>query len=179
MIIANHDHGHKLFISGEGKSGTVGQRMATSLTSLGMSSQFVPAVEWLHGDLGHLSPGDCVLLISHSGKNADVVNLIDIFKKRKIVVLGMCADEKSALLTKTDAVIGMMLDVLYVGTLCTGRWRTSRIYPNTQCYFARSCRECTHVSDLCYPRLRTRRLFAQPSGNRHYYQGKERIVPKT
>lgn len=104
MIIANHDHGHKFFITGEGKSGTVGQRMATSLTSLGMSSQFVPAVEWLHGDLGHLSPGDCVLLISHSGKNADVVNLIDVFKKRKVVVMGMCANEQSPLLTKTDAV---------------------------------------------------------------------------
>ena len=168
MIIANHDHGHKLFITGEGKSGTVGQRMATSLTSLGMSSQFVPAVEWLHGDLGHLSPGDCVLLISHSGKNADVVNLINIFKKRKIVVLGMCADEKSPLLTKTDAVICMMLSMLFVGTLCTGGRGTSRLYSNTKCGFSRSCRKCTHVSDLCHSWLGTRRLFAQPPSGRHY-----------
>ena len=104
MILTNHDHVHKLFITGEGTSGTVGQRMANSLTSLGVSSQFVPAVEWLHGDLGHLSPGDCVLLISHSGKNSDVVNLIDVFKKRKAVVIGMCGTKESPLLKDTDAV---------------------------------------------------------------------------
>ena len=104
MIVVNHDHGHKLFITGEGTSGTIGQRMATSLTSLGISSQFVPAVEWLHGDLGHLSPGDCILLISHSGKNNDVVNLIDVFKKREAVVIGMCGEKNSPLLNNTDAV---------------------------------------------------------------------------
>ena len=82
MIVANENHGRKLFITGEGKSGTVGQRMAASLTSLGISSQFVPAIEWAHGDLGHLSEGDCVFLISHSGKNKDVMGLIDTFKKR-------------------------------------------------------------------------------------------------
>ena len=74
MIVANENHGRKLFITGEGKSGTVGQRMAASLTSLGISSQFVPAIEWAHGDLGHLSEGDCVFLISHSGKNKDVIS---------------------------------------------------------------------------------------------------------
>ena len=104
MIVANENHGRKLFITGEGKSGTVGQRMAASLTSLGISSQFVPAIEWAHGDLGHLSEGDCVFLISHSGKNKDVMGLIDTFKKRGVVVVGMCGNKESPLITKTDAV---------------------------------------------------------------------------
>ena len=104
MIDENHRHGHKLFISGEGCSGSVGQRMAMSLTSIGISSQFVPAIEWEHGDLGHLSKGDCVVLISHSGRNEDVTGLIDIFKKRGVVVIGMCGEKDSPLLSETDAV---------------------------------------------------------------------------
>lgn len=104
MIVANEKHGRKLFITGEGKSGTVGQRMAASLTSIGISSQFVPAIEWAHGDLGHLSEGDCVFLISHSGKNRDVMGLIDTFKKRGVVVVGMCGNKESPLITRTDAV---------------------------------------------------------------------------
>ena len=102
MIVANEKHGRKLFITGEGKSGTVGQRMAASLTSIGISSQF--AIEWAHGDLGHLSEGDCVFLISHSGKNRDVMGLIDTFKKRGVVVVGMCGNKESPLITRTDAV---------------------------------------------------------------------------
>ena len=104
MIVANEKHGRKLFITGEGKSGTVGQRMAASLTSIGISSQFVPAIEWAHGDLGHRSEGDCVFLISHSGKNRDVMGLIDTFKKRGVVVVGMCGNKESPLITRTDAV---------------------------------------------------------------------------
>lgn len=109
MIITNHSHGHTLYITGEGKSGIVGQRMAASLTSIGISSQFIPSVEWSHGEFGHLRKGDYVLLISHSGKSGDVVKLVDAFKKRKIVTIGMCGDPHSSLLKDTDAV-GLMMD---------------------------------------------------------------------
>lgn len=105
MIVSNHSHGHTLYITGEGKSGIVGQRMASSLTSIGISSQFIPSVEWSHGEFGHLRKGDSVLLISHSGKNEDVIRLVDLFKKRQIVTIGMCGDKKSRLLNDTDAVI--------------------------------------------------------------------------
>lgn len=102
--MANHSHGHTLYITGEGKSGIVGQRMASSLTSIGISSQFIPSVEWSHGEFGHLHKGDYVLLISHAGKSGDVVKLVDAFKKREIVTIGMCGDRQSCLLSDTDAV---------------------------------------------------------------------------
>ena len=45
-----------------------------------------------------------MFLISHSGKNKDVMGLIDTFKKRGVVVVGMCGNKESPLITKTDAV---------------------------------------------------------------------------
>ena len=107
MIAGNRTHGKKLFITGEGRSGTVGMRMAASLTSLGFSAQFVAAAEWVHGELGHLAPGDCVLMISHSGNNATMMHLLDVFKKREVVTMGMCGLKESPLLTETDAVMDL------------------------------------------------------------------------
>ena len=107
MIAGNRTHGKKLFITGEGRSGTVGMRMAASLTSLGFSAQFVAAAEWVHGELGHLAPGDSVLMISHSGKNATMMHLLDVFKKREVVTMGMCGLKESPLLTETDAVMDL------------------------------------------------------------------------
>lgn len=82
-------------------------RMAASLTSLGFGAQFVAAAEWIHGELGHLDPGDCVLMISHSGKNATMMRLLDVFKKREVVTMGMCGLKESPLLTETDAVMDL------------------------------------------------------------------------
>ena len=45
-----------------------------------------------------------MFLISHSGKNRDVMGLIDTFKKRGVVVVGMCGNKESPLITRTDAV---------------------------------------------------------------------------
>lgn len=137
MIVTNHSHGHTLYITGEGKSGIVGERMASSLTSIGISSQFVPSVEWSHGELGHLRKGDYVLLISHSGKNEDVVKLINVFKKRGIITIGMCGDEKSSLLNETDAVLNVY-SILCIGIICTFWRRVIEVYSNSQCDFTSS-----------------------------------------
>ena len=104
MIVSNHSHNHTLYITGEGKSGIIGQRMAASLTSIGISSQFIPLVEWGHGEFGHLRKGDYVLMISHSGKNETMIKLLELFKKRNVVTIGMCGNKESNLIKNTDAV---------------------------------------------------------------------------
>ena len=104
MLISNHSHGRTLYITGEGKSGIVGKRLASSLTSIGISAQFIAPMDWVHGELGHLKEGDTVMMISHSGKNQTLERLIRLFKERKLVTIGMCGNKKVKVLKEMDAV---------------------------------------------------------------------------
>ena len=62
----------KIIISGIGKSGHIGRKMAATFASVGRPSLFVHATEALHGDSGVVGPGDVVILISNSGRTSEV-----------------------------------------------------------------------------------------------------------
>ncbi len=66
----------RVIVIGLGKSGHVGKKIAASLSSLGTPSFFLHAVEAVHGDLGMITPADVLILISHSGETAEIVNLL-------------------------------------------------------------------------------------------------------
>ncbi len=71
----------RVIVIGLGKSGHVGKKIAASLASLGTPSFFLHAVEAVHGDLGMITPWDVLILISHSGETAEIVNLIPHLKQ--------------------------------------------------------------------------------------------------
>lgn len=160
MIHTNQQHGHKLFVSAEGSAGAVGLRLAASLTSIGVSSQFVPAIEWNHGDLGHLAKGDCVLLISNSGRNEDVLRLIEPFRKRGVVVLGMCGNKGSPLLHKADAVGH---DGEWdVGVVRTGEYGAAELYSDEKYRVAGGSGECVGVAGVFASECECGRLYSEP-----------------
>lgn len=66
----------RVIIIGLGKSGHVGKKIAASLASLGTPAFFLHATEAVHGDLGMITPADVLILISHSGETAEIVNLL-------------------------------------------------------------------------------------------------------
>jgi arabinose-5-phosphate isomerase len=63
-------------VIGVGKSGIVGHKIAASLASLGTPAYFIHGVEALHGDLGMVAPGDIVVLLSHSGRTREVLDVL-------------------------------------------------------------------------------------------------------
>ncbi len=71
----------RVIVLGLGKSGHVGKKIAASLASLGTPSFFLHAVEAVHGDLGMITPQDVLILISHSGETAEIVNLLPHLKQ--------------------------------------------------------------------------------------------------
>lgn len=71
-----------VFISGTGKSGIVGQRLAASLRSLSIQAQFIAASEWAHGDLGAVRDSPVVIFLSHSGNTAECVEAGRLLKDR-------------------------------------------------------------------------------------------------
>ena len=65
----------KLIVSGIGKSGLIGKKIAATLASTGTQSFFIHSTEAFHGDLGMISNNDALLLISHSGETDDVLKV--------------------------------------------------------------------------------------------------------
>ena len=69
----------KVVFSGVGKSGIVSKKISSTLASLGIPSFYVDAGSCSHGDLGMISAGDILVLISHSGETNELKNIIQLF----------------------------------------------------------------------------------------------------
>ncbi|PIE55057.1 MAG: KpsF/GutQ family sugar-phosphate isomerase [Dethiosulfovibrio peptidovorans] len=95
----------RLVISGLGKSGHIGRKIAATLASLGTPSFFLHAVEAAHGDLGMVRREDVALLISQSGRTSEVVGLIPFFRRLGAPVLAITGDLQSPLAQGADIVL--------------------------------------------------------------------------
>jgi arabinose-5-phosphate isomerase len=87
----------RVVITGVGKSGHVGEKIAASLASLGTPSFFMHAVEAVHGDLGMVTAQDVVILISHSGETGEVVQLLPHLKKTGCPLISITGNPASTL----------------------------------------------------------------------------------
>jgi len=87
----------KLIISGMGKSGIVGKKIAATLASTGTPSFFLHPGEAYHGDLGMIEKDDMVLLISNSGETDEVLKLIPFLKAQGNITVAMSGNVNSTL----------------------------------------------------------------------------------
>ena len=83
----------KLIITGVGKSGLVGAKMAATFASTGTSSFFLHPTEALHGDLGMISKGDTLLAISSSGESEELTKILPHIKRFDIPLIGLTGDK--------------------------------------------------------------------------------------
>lgn len=97
----------KVVFTGIGKTGLIGRKIASSLTSTGTPSVFMNAAEALHGDLGMVSCNDVVIAISNSGSSQEVLNVIEPIKKIGCPLVAMTGDSNSELARKSDIVINV------------------------------------------------------------------------
>ncbi|NOX25976.1 MAG: KpsF/GutQ family sugar-phosphate isomerase [Deltaproteobacteria bacterium] len=95
----------RVIITGIGKSGLIGQKIAATLNSTGTSSFFLHPVEAMHGDLGIVDAGDVILAISNSGETTEVNMLLPTFKKRGNQVIAMTGNIHSSLAQAAQAVL--------------------------------------------------------------------------
>lgn len=94
-------------VSGMGKSGHIGAKIAATLASTGTPSFFMHPGEALHGDLGMLTSEDVLLTISNSGETEEVLKLIPVIKKRKIPLIVMTGNQNSTLAKQADIFINI------------------------------------------------------------------------
>ena len=77
------NQGGKIVVVGVGKSGNIGRKIAATLTSTGSTSVVLDSVDAMHGDLGLVSEGDAVLLLSYSGETSELIDLIPALRRPK------------------------------------------------------------------------------------------------
>jgi arabinose-5-phosphate isomerase len=92
----------RIIVTGMGKSGLIGRKIAATLASTGRPSTFVHPAEASHGDLGMVGNGDVVLAISWSGETAELAAIITYAKRYRIRLIAITTDAQSALGREAD-----------------------------------------------------------------------------
>ena len=87
----------RVIVTGMGKSGHIGNKIAATLASTGTPSFFVHPGEASHGDLGMITKNDVVIAISNSGSTAEVITILPLIKRLGIPMISMTGDPESVL----------------------------------------------------------------------------------
>ena len=97
----------RVIVTGMGKSGHVGRKIAATLASTGTPAQFVHPAEASHGDLGMITARDAVLGLSNSGETPELSDIIAYAKRHAIPLVAITARAGSALAAAADVLIGL------------------------------------------------------------------------
>lgn len=95
----------RVIVSGVGKSGLIGRKIAATLTSTGTPSTFLHPADSVHGDLGIVGESDVAILISKSGESAELLALLDHLKRLGVCTIALTSNTKSTLARHSDVTL--------------------------------------------------------------------------
>ncbi len=95
----------RVIISGIGKSGQVGKKIAATLSSTGTPAFFVHPAEGVHGDIGVVLAGDVAVVISKSGDTEEILRLVPMFKRLDVPIIALTGGNGSQLAGQADIVL--------------------------------------------------------------------------
>lgn len=94
-----------VIVSGIGKSGIIGRKIAATLTSTGTPAFFLHPVEGLHGDIGMVRPGDTAIILSKSGESEELAGLLEHFGRLGVRIIALTGRADSTLAQHSSAVL--------------------------------------------------------------------------
>lgn len=100
----------KLIVSGVGKSGIIGRKIAATFSSIGIPSYFMHPSDAMHGDLGMVESGDVCLLLSKSGSTKELVEMLPYLKQRGALLVSITGNTKSFLSENSDYFINSYVE---------------------------------------------------------------------
>ena len=100
IILARHG---RVIVTGVGKSGHIGRKLAATLASTGTPAYFVHAAEAAHGDLGMITPADVVIALSNSGSSEELLTIVPLVKRQGARLIAMTGKPDSPLAREADA----------------------------------------------------------------------------
>jgi arabinose-5-phosphate isomerase len=92
----------RVIVTGMGKSGHIGRKIAATFASTGTPAYFVHPAEASHGDLGMVAEGDIILALSNSGEAPELANMIAYARRFRIKLIGISSNPGSSLMTQSD-----------------------------------------------------------------------------
>jgi len=92
----------RVVVTGMGKSGHIGSKIAATLASTGTPAFFVHPGEASHGDLGMITPGDVVMALSNSGETSEVLTILPLLKRMDIPLVALTGNRHSTLAREAD-----------------------------------------------------------------------------
>lgn len=92
----------RVVVTGMGKSGHIGGKIAATLASTGTPAFFVHPGEASHGDLGMITPGDVVLALSNSGETSEVLTILPLLKRMKVPLIALTGNRASTLAREAE-----------------------------------------------------------------------------
>lgn len=100
----------KVIVTGVGKSGNIGAKIAATLSSTGTPAFFVDPLDAYHGDLGVMTPDDVVLALSNSGQTDELLRFIPILLHNHVPIVGMSRNPESLLAKYSDVHLKVWVD---------------------------------------------------------------------
>ncbi len=95
----------KVIVTGVGKSGIIANKIAETMTSTGTVAVFLHPSDALHGGLGVITKGDCVIAISNSGETDEILMLLPSIEQRQVSLISIVGNTRSTLARRSDVVL--------------------------------------------------------------------------
>lgn len=92
----------RVIVTGIGKSGHIGRKIASTLSSTGTPAFFLHPAEAQHGDLGMISPEDILLIISNSGESDEIIKIMPSIRRMGLKIVGFIGNQNSTLAQRCD-----------------------------------------------------------------------------
>ena len=96
-----------VIVSGMGKAGLIGQKIAATLSSTGTRAHFLHPADAVHGDLGAIHPDDVLLILSNSGETEEICRLLPLLRRAGNPIIALTGREQSTLSQQADVTIAL------------------------------------------------------------------------
>lgn len=100
----------RVIVTGMGKSGLIGRKIAATLSSTGTPSYFLHPAESTHGDSGIITRNDVIIAISNSGETQELLNLLPLIKRFGVTMIGMTGNLNSTLSNASDVTLDISVE---------------------------------------------------------------------
>ena len=100
----------RVIVTGMGKSGLIGKKIAATLASTGTPAFFLHPAEGIHGDLGMVTANDVVLAIAYSGETNEVISILPILRRIGVSIIAMTGKKSSTLARNADVVLDIAVE---------------------------------------------------------------------
>jgi arabinose-5-phosphate isomerase len=100
----------RVIVSGIGKSGIIGRKIASTLSSIGIPAYFIHPVEGAHGDIGTIMRDDSAIIISKSGSTDEIMSILGHLKRLGVSIIAMTANRESTLASIADVVLDISVE---------------------------------------------------------------------